>query len=156
LAAIAGNKRKITDSIPMAEINSSKDLLKYLITLGKRVYRPAKPFLNPLLKKIKIIYLLIALLIIGLVGNYQYWMEKKAYEESLRQRAVIIQEIESWEKVLETKPEYRDILLRLALLNWKIYNNDKAKEYWEKANYLDPNRAEVQEVGKIIFPASLP
>ena len=144
----------------MAEINSNKDtpshsqrsvLLTYLIALGKRVYRPAKPFLNPLLKKIKIVYLLIALLIIGLVGNYQYWVEKKAYEESLRQKAVIIQEIESWEKILQEKPEFRDILLRLSLLNYQIYENEKAKSYWEKANYLDPNNKEVQRVGKIIF-----
>jgi tetratricopeptide (TPR) repeat protein len=130
-----------------------KKLWRYFRVLLRRIYRPIKPVASPLLKKIKLIYLLIALLIIGGIGNYQYWVEKKAYEESLRQKAVIIQEIESWEKVLETKPEYRDILLRLALLNWKIYNNDKAKEYWEKANYLDPNNIEVQKVGKIIFPA---
>ncbi|MBU1500171.1 hypothetical protein KKE48_04875, partial [Patescibacteria group bacterium] len=57
-----------------------------------------------------------------------------------------------WEKVIETKPEYRDVLLRLALLNWRIFNNDKAEEYWQKANNLDPNKEEVQKVGEIIFP----
>lgn len=147
----------------MAEINSNKDtpshsqrsvLLKYLIVLSRRVYRPIKPLVNPLLKKIKLIYLLIALLIIGGVGNYQYWTEKKAYEESLRQKAIIEQEISLWEEILEAKPEYRDVLLRLALFNWKIYNYDKAKKYWEKADYLDPNNAEVQKIGEII--SSLP
>lgn len=127
-------------------------LIKYLKVLGKRIYRPIKPLANPLLKKLKLIYLLIALLIIEGVGNYQYWTEKKAYEESLRQKAVIEQEISSWEKVIETKPEYRDVLLRLALLNWRIFNNDKAEEYWQKANNLDPNKEEVQKVGEIIFP----
>jgi len=128
-----------------------KRIYKYSLVLLKRVYRPIQPLASPLFKKIKLIYLLIALLIIGGVGNYQSWVEKKAYEEGLRQKTIIEQEVSSWEKILETKPEYRDILLRLALLNWKIYNNDKAKEYWEKASYLDPNNAEVQKVGEIIF-----
>lgn len=129
-----------------------KRIYKYSQVLLRRVYRPVKPVVSPLLKKLKLIYLLIALLIIGGVGNYQYWTEKKAYEESLRQKAVIEQEISSWEKVIETKPEYRDVLLRLALLNWRIFNNDKAEEYWQKANNLDPNKEEVQKVGEIIFP----
>lgn len=128
-------------------------LIKYLKVLGKRIYRPIKPVVSPLLKKIKLIYLLIALLIIGGVGNYQYWVEKKAYEESLRQKAVIEQEISSWEKILQDKPSYGDVLLRLSLLNYQIYENEKAKAYWEKADYLDPNKEEVQQVGKIIFPA---
>jgi len=127
-------------------------LIKYLKVLGKRIYRPIKPLANPLLKKIKLIYLLIVLLIIGGVGNYQYWVEKKEYEEALRQKTIIEREIESWEKVLEEKPGYRDILLRLSLLNYQIYENEKAKSYWEKADYLDPNNVEVQKAGKIIFP----
>ncbi|MCG2692009.1 hypothetical protein L6272_04245, partial [Microgenomates group bacterium] len=64
-------------------------LIKYLKVLGKRIYRPIKPLANPLLKKIKLIYLLIVLLIIGGVGNYQYWVEKKEYEEALRQKTII-------------------------------------------------------------------
>ncbi|MDZ7586294.1 MAG: hypothetical protein U0946_00950 [Patescibacteria group bacterium] len=128
-------------------------LIKYLKVLGRRIYRPIKPVINPLLNKIKLIYLLIALLIIGAVGNYQYWEEKNEYEEALRQKTIIEQEIEQWEKILEEKPSYRDILLRISLLNVQIYEYDKAKSFWEKANYLDPNSAEVQKVGKIIFPA---
>lgn len=130
-----------------------KKLWLYSKILGERIYRPVKPVVNPLLKKVKIVYLLIALLIIGLVGNYQYWVEKKAYEESLKQKAVIEQEISSWEKILQEEPSYRDVLLRLSLLNYQIYENEKAKAYWEKANYLDPNNADVQKVGEIIFPA---
>lgn len=131
-----------------------KRVYKYSLVLLRRVYRPIKPFLNPLLKQIKIVYLIIALLIIAVMGNYQYWTEKKVYEESLRQKEAIEWEISSWEKILESKPEYRDVLLRLALLNWRVYSNDKAKEFWGKADYLDPNGVEVQQVGKIIF--SLP
>jgi tetratricopeptide (TPR) repeat protein len=72
-------------------------------------------------------------------------------EEKVRQPEKIRQEITSWEKVLEKKPYYRDVLLRLALLNYQLYEDEKAADYWEKANYLDPNNEEVRQVRKIIF-----
>jgi len=192
----------------MAEL---KPLFNYLKCLGQRLYRPVRPFLNPLLKKIKLSYVLGGLILIGLLGNFwpvsknyqaqeraAWWPwstkahsqmalawfengdENKALEElRLANKLLIIktlraktplknaevainrpkrirQEIESWEKVLQARPSYRDILLKLSLLNYQIYENDKAKSLWEKANYLDPNNVEVQKVGKIIFPASLP
>ncbi|MCX6817023.1 MAG: hypothetical protein NTZ93_04100 [Candidatus Beckwithbacteria bacterium] len=146
----------------MAKINSNKEtpshsqrslLLKYLITLGKSVYRPVKPIrqlADPLLKKIKIVYLLVVLLIVGMIGNYQYWQEKRAFQASQKQKTVIQQEIVSLEKELEKKPEYRDVLLKLALLNYQILETEKAKEYWNRANYLDPNNLEVQKIGEVI------
>jgi len=78
----------------------------------------------------------------------------KRAEEKVMEPERIRREIESWEKVLEEKPDYRDVLLRLALLNYQIYEDEKAKDCWNRANYLDPNNEEVQEVGKII--SSLP
>ena len=126
-------------------------LIKYGKLLWKRVYRPVKPLINPLLKKIKIVYLLIILLTVGLLGNYQYWQEKVEYQKSQKQKIVIQQEISALEKELENKPEYRDVLLKLALLNYQIMDNQKAEEYWQRANYLDPNNSEVQKVGEIIF-----
>ncbi|MFH0942725.1 MAG: hypothetical protein V1810_00980 [Candidatus Beckwithbacteria bacterium] len=180
-------------------------LIRYIKLLSKRVYRPVKPLVNPLVKKIKFWQVLTGLIGLLLIGcfwpvnqNYKaqeraaWWPwsstshsqmalawfnsggEEKALEElRLANKLLIIksnraktslikaeeavnslektrQEIESWEKVLETKPEYRDVYLRLALLNYSLYNDDKAKLYWEKANYLDPNNQEVQKVGEII------
>jgi tetratricopeptide (TPR) repeat protein len=75
----------------------------------------------------------------------------KRAEEKVMEPERIRREIESWEKVLEEKPYYRDVLLRLALLNYQIYEDEKAEEYWQQANYLDPNNEEGQEVGEIIF-----
>lgn len=72
-------------------------------------------------------------------------------EEAVTRPEKIRQEIESWEKILETRPEYRDVYLRLSLLNLSLYNNEAAKLSWERASYLDPNSEEVQEVGEIIF-----
>src|SRR3990167_7079291 len=71
----------------MAEINSNKDtpshsqrsiLLKYLITLGRRIYRPVKPIINPLLKKIKLSYVLGGLIIIGIGGSF--WFNGSRYQ----------------------------------------------------------------------------
>lgn len=127
-------------------------LFNYTKILLERVYRPVKPLIRPFLKQIKLVFLLIALLSIGLIGNYQNWVEQKEYEKSSNQKLIIEKEIISWEKILETKPEYRDVFLRLSLLNWQLFQTDQAKIYWDKANYLDPNNLDVQKVGEIISP----
>lgn len=183
-----------------------KRIYKYSLVLLRRVYRPVKPLVSPLLKKIKFSYVLGGLIIIGVGGcfwfngnNYKAqertawwpwstkahsqmslaWLDNgneekaleelrlanklliiktsraeealKKAEEAVNSPAKIRQEIESWEKILQDKPSYGDILLRLSLLNYQIYENEKAKAYWEKADYLDPNNVEVQKVGEIIF-----
>lgn len=63
----------------------------------------------------------------------------------------IRREIFGWEEVLEKNPYYKDVLLRLSILNYQLYQNEKAKDYFERAEYLDPNDDEVLEVGKIIL-----
>lgn len=180
-------------------------LADYGRLITKRVYRPIKPVVNPLLRKVKLVYVLAGLVILGIggslwdgwrpAGNEQLgwwpwsakshsemalaWFEDGNEEEALKElkranelvwweteeikkglkRAEekvmeperIRREIESWEKVLEEKPYYRDVLLRLALLNYQIYEDEKAETYWQQANYLDPNNEEGQEVGEIIF-----
>ncbi len=48
-------------------------------------------------------------------------------------------EIIFWQKTVEEFPGYRDGYLKLAILNWKIYQNDEAKNFLEKARTVDPN-----------------
>lgn len=185
-----------------------KKLLKYSRVLGGRIYRPVRPVLNPLLKRVKLVHVLVGLVILGLGGSLWggwqprgneragwwpwsakshaemalVWFENgneveavrelelanrllviktqtvednlKRAEEKVRQPGKIRGEIESWEKVLEEKPYYRDVLLRLALLSYQIYEDEKAQEYFERAKYLDPNNEEVKKIDQIIF--SLP
>jgi tetratricopeptide (TPR) repeat protein len=57
------------------------------------------------------------------------WQEKKRIEVEIRK----------WEETLEKYPGYRDVYLRLAVLNWQINNQKKAKEHLQKAKELDPN-----------------
>lgn len=186
-----------------------KKLIKYSKVLGKRIYRPFKPILNPLLKQIKLKYVLVGLVLIGLLGSFwnagnRYWAQERAgrwpwssrahsqmalawfeagneakaleelklgndlliiktraaeaslkkAEDKVTQPGKVRQEIASWEKILETRPNYRDVYLRLAILNYQVGEIKQAQSDWEKANYLDPNNEEVIKVGKII--SSLP
>ncbi|MFC1627201.1 tetratricopeptide repeat protein [Patescibacteria group bacterium] len=182
----------------------TKNIFKYCKVLWERIYRPVKPVVNPLLKKIKLIHVLIFLLSLGLAGSLWFGWQVRSTERasrwpwSARSRAEmslvffeagdeekamkelemankllvlrskenleavrkagekvtapekIKQEIKSFEKVLEEKPYYRDVLLRLSLLNYQIYEDEKSKEYFERASYLDPNNQEVLEVKEII------
>lgn len=59
-------------------------------------------------------------------------------------------EINYLNEVLIGKPHYRDLFLRLAVLHCQLYQDELARDYWQKAFYLDPNNWEVQQVGKLI------
>ena len=183
-----------------------KSLTGYSRLLFKRVYRPVKPFISPLVSRIKIWQVLSGLLVLMLLGGLvkgwslsskdraSYWPwsskshaemaifwfeagdEKRALDElSKANKSVIIrtksvkeslrkaeekvleperirEEIESWEKVLRERPFFRDVLLRLSILNYQIYENEKAKDYFIQAEYLDPINEDVLDVKKIIYP----
>lgn len=58
--------------------------------------------------------------------------------------------IAAWGKILEEKPNYRDGYLQLAYLHYKLYENEKAKEYLEEAIELDPNYELARELKKIL------
>lgn len=62
----------------------------------------------------------------------------------------IKQLISAWEKIIEEKPGYRDGYLQLAYLHYKIYENEKAKEYLQKALELDPNYEPAKELERIL------
>jgi len=57
-----------------------------------------------------------------------------------------------WEKIIQEKPNYRDGYLQLAALNYKIWQNEKAKEYLKQALIIDPNFEAAKEMEKIIQP----
>lgn len=70
------------------------------------------------------------------------WQEKKPEEvEKL---------IAEWEAIISEKPDYRDGYLQLALLHYKLYENEKAKEYLQKALELDPNFEPTKELEKFL------
>lgn len=173
--------------------------------MGKRVYRPIKPVVSPLIEKIKMWHVFSFLVMISLLGslvngfrvspkeragfwpwsskshsqmalawfeagdeeralleleiaNKLFFVKTNGNEESLlsaREKVMeperLRTEIKEWEVVLEKMPSFRDVYLRLAVLNYQLYEDEKAREYFEKAEYLDPNSLEVLEIKKIIF-----
>lgn len=91
---------------------------------------------------------------------YKYWKMvdingrlKKQIEEGdqyINQKVIIKSQIGQLETILRDKPHYRDVYLQLSILNYQLWQDEKAREYWNKAFYLDPNNEKVQEVGKKI------
>ncbi len=184
---------------------TKKRLYKYTKTLSRRVYRPVKPFINPLVKRVKLWQVLATIGLLGIIGSLSngwmvgpqeragfwpwsskshskmaiYWFEAGEEQKALKELEVankllfvktngnldnlrkaqekvkqperIREEIKSWEKVLEEKPYYRDVLLRLSVLSYQIYEDEKAVEYFLEAEYLDPNNDEVLSLKEIIF-----
>lgn len=59
--------------------------------------------------------------------------------------------IKYWEGIVSEKPDYRDGFIQLALLHYKLYQNEKAKEYLQKALELDPNFKPAREMEKILI-----
>jgi tetratricopeptide (TPR) repeat protein len=57
--------------------------------------------------------------------------------------------ISAWEKIVQEKPNYRDGWLQLAILHYKLYENEKARQYLQKALELDPNFEPAKELEKI-------
>lgn len=95
-------------------------------------------------KHLKSLFLLLVLLLISIFWPKRSliweWQEKKRIES----------EIIKWQQILAKYPGYRDVYLRLAALNWKINNEERAKEYLEKAKELDPNSEIIKEFKEII------
>ncbi|MBU2051762.1 MAG: hypothetical protein U1C50_00205 [Patescibacteria group bacterium] len=73
------------------------------------------------------------------LASWPWSMAAQNSAELIANRPTVLkQEIIAWEKVLTEKVETRDGLLRLAFLNWQLYQDDQAKAFWEQAFYLDP------------------
>lgn len=74
----------------------------------------------------------------------------KIWEKINNEPQRINNEITHWENIIKDKPDYRDAYLQLAILNYQIYQTDKAKVYLQKAANLDPNFEATKELEKII------
>lgn len=68
------------------------------------------------------------------------WQKKKEIEK----------EINQWEEILKKYPGHRDLYLRLAILNWQIKNDEKAKENLKKAKELDPAFEKTRELENLL------
>lgn len=73
----------------------------------------------------------------------------KILEKIKNEPQKIKNEISFWEKIIAEKPDYRDAYLQLAILNYQIYENEKAQEFIKKALALDPNFAPTRELERL-------
>ena len=78
------------------------------------------------------------------VGNVDRVKDKVEQPERIRK------EIELWKNVIADRPYFRDALLRLSVLNFQVYEDEEANDYFKQAEYLDPNNEEVLKVKEII------
>lgn len=61
-----------------------------------------------------------------------------------------IEAINHWENIMAEKKDFRDGYLKLALLYYLIYDNQKAQENIQKALQLDPNYEITKRLEEII------
>lgn len=78
-----------------------------------------------------------------------FWPKRNLVWERQEQKR-IEKEIRQWEQTLEKYPDYRDLYLKLVVLNWQVNNHQKAQEYLQKAKELDPNFQTTKEIEKAL------
>lgn len=62
----------------------------------------------------------------------------------------INQQIKVWQKILKTKPNFRNAYWNLSLLYYQKWENEKALTAWKKSFYLDPNNKITQKIRREI------
>ncbi len=80
------------------------------------------------------------------------WLKNKKLikqtENLVYQPEKIKQEISFWQEKINQGVQNPKVYLQLALLSYQIWDDQKAQEFWQKANYLDPNNKIIKEVGE--------
>jgi len=103
-----------------------------------------------LMKVRKLEVFISVLLIAGTVSSIKVAAEQKRVEELARIR--VEKEVER-DRLVELSikyPDYRDLLYRLAAVQWELGNEEAAKEALARAEYLDPNNPALGEFSFII------
>ena len=75
--------------------------------------------------------------------GYTNYRENKRF---IQERTEINSKIVFWQSAIDRFPNYRDAYFKLAVLNYRLKNYDKAKEYLNKALKIDPNFKEGREL----------
>lgn len=81
-------------------------------------------------------------------NNYQ--LQELINQKQIQNPKDIKKLIVHWEKIIKQKPNYRDGYLQLALLHYKLYQNEEARRYLEEALVIDPNFKSAKELKKIL------
>ncbi len=90
------------------------------------------------------------LLAAGVVSSIKVAAQQRRIEELTRIR---IEKEAERDKLIEMSikyPDWRDLLYRLAVLQWELGNEAAAKEALARAQYLDPNNPALEELSSAI------
>jgi tetratricopeptide (TPR) repeat protein len=79
---------------------------------------------------------LISLITLISLKFYRNWQEKQRLEA---ERAKISQEVEYWQGITSKYHNYRDAYFELSMLEYKLNNLEKSRNYLQKALEIDPN-----------------
>lgn len=77
-------------------------------------------------------------------------IELEKVDQLLAQPDEVRQEIEAWEQITQDFPGYRDAYLKLTVLYFTLYQNDKARENLDKALRLDPNFEPAKDFERVL------
>ena len=79
------------------------------------------------------------------------WQKKyEVVKNNIETKEKIEAEIKQWEQWIVTNPPSFDIYLRLSLLNYQVKNDQQAKEYAQKAAYLNPTNENVKKMEELL------
>ena len=124
----------------------AKGINKYLKLTALRLYRPLRPLVKPLRHPIVLTLMLAGALMLAITARFYAFDSEYGLWEQAAWRPWQSQtnyrkaqaEIGAWEKLNEIRPYSKDILLKLALLYAQINEVEKARDYFNQAEYLDP------------------
>lgn len=122
--------------------------------LIKRISRIEIRLLSQSKYKKQIIYIFSFLLILITVLLFittsilaiKLYHEVNTYQKIASQRQLIQQKINFWQSFKESYDGYKDAYFQIALLEYQLGNNEKAKEYNKKSLLLDPGFEEAKNL----------
>ncbi len=78
------------------------------------------------------------------------WRNLKTLNESKKEKEVVLKEIKKWQNMVKEYKDYRDGYFMLSVLEYRIKNYDKSKEYLNKVLIIDPNFKQGREMELIL------
>lgn len=97
-----------------------------------------------------IILSLILIIATGFIG-YQLYINFQEKQKLDTERAKISQEIEYWQGIIGKYKNFRDAYFMLSVLEYRLKNTEKAKDYLQRVFELDPNFEEGRKLEKFLI-----
>ncbi len=90
------------------------------------------------------------LLILVIVASITLVTTVKQKQRQDRERAEIVAEIAYWQTVVKNYKDSRDAYFSLAVLEYRLKNMQKAREYIQKALSIDPNFEKGRQLERLL------